>query len=66
MLQVIFGIRHVTCDTGHVTCDTQGVVSIVKEIQVHIFNGLGVMMFLRFGGIGSLNELFNILINEQA
>ena len=48
---------HLTCDTWHTTHDTwyvshdtQGVVNTVSKFQVRCLNGLGVMMFLKYGG----------------
>ena len=48
---------HATCETLHVTCTTQGVMSIISKFQVPSSNGLGVLMFWRFGGKAWVTEL---------
>ena len=48
-----------TGDTWHVTHDTWQVVNIVSKFQVPSSNGLGFMMFWRFGGKGSVNHLIS-------
>ena len=41
---------NLTPDTGHLTCDTWWGVNIISKCQLSSSQGLGAMMFLRFGG----------------
>ena len=61
----------VTCDTWHMTYDiwtmtqeTLREVDIVSKFQVPISNGLGFMMFWRFGGKGLPIEIMNEWITK--
>ena len=46
------------------THDMQQVVNMVSIIQVPSFNGLGVILFWRFGGKGSVTDWMNELITK--
>ena len=45
------------------TPDKQGMVNLVSKYQVPSSYGLGVKVFRRFNGNGSVNELFNESMN---
>ena len=52
-------ISHVTFYMWHMTQDTKGLVNIASKFQVPSSNSLGVMMFWRLAGKGSLTEWMN-------
>jgi hypothetical protein len=63
---------HVTCytwhrthDTWHVKPDSWLVVNILSRFQVSSSNGLGVMMFWRFGGEGWPTKWMNKWVSDQ-
>ena len=48
---------HVTPNMGHMTHDTSWEVKILSKFQLPSYYSYGVMMFWRFGGKESVNEL---------
>ena len=51
--------KNITCDTWHVTHDTWHVVIIVSKYQVPSYNGLGSMVYWKFGGKGLVGQRIN-------
>ena len=64
MWHVTFDTWHVKCDTWHVTHDRWGEVNLLSKCQVPCSHGLGVKVFWRIEGKGSVTESFAELITK--
>ena len=66
LLHVTHDMWDMTHDTWHVTCDMFGEVNIPSKFQLPSSYCLWFMIIWRSGGKGSLNELINEWINDEA
>ena len=64
--QVTRDTWHMTRDMWQVTHDTWCGVNILSKFKLSSSNGLGYMMLWISGGKGSLSELINQWINDEA